>query len=431
MIDGFSKYSKEERIKHIEKIVGTETYKLLNKTGLIDTETENLINKFSENVIASYPIPFCIAPNFLINGKEYSVPMVTEESSVVAAVSKSAAFWYNRGGFKAEIIGKLKTGQIHFIWSGSSEQLIDKFEGWKHFLLEAANVVDKKMIQRGGGIKSISLIDKTSQMQSYYQIHVEFDTCNAMGANYINSCLELIAGKFELLVKESAELTGEFEIIMSILSNYSPNNAVRVFVECPVEKLDDGKLGMSVTTFAERFVQAINIAHIDVNRAVTHNKGIFNGIDAVVIATGNDWRAIEANGHSFAASTGVYKSLSSVTIEKGVFCFEAIIPMQVGTVGGITALHPLAKLSAKLLGNPSAAELMAIIASTGLASNFAAIKSLVTSGIQKGHMKLHLSNILAEFNVSKLEYEMATLFFADKPVSHSSVEEYIHKLRGA
>jgi hydroxymethylglutaryl-CoA reductase len=352
--------------------------------------------------------------------------MVTEESSVVAAAAKSAGFWYTRGGFHSEIIGTTKNGQVHFMSSANKKNLSGKFEEWKPILLNSVYNIDAGMRKRGGGIQTISLIDKTNDIDNYYQIDVSFDTRDAMGANYMNSCLEGIAARF---LELSASVGIDVEIIMSILSNYSPQNSVKVFVECPVDMLDDGKLGKTAKEFANKFKMAVDIAHVDVSRAVTHNKGFYNGVDAVALATGNDWRAIEVNGHAFVSREGKYKSISTAIIKDNIFRFEATVPMQVGTVGGITALHPLAKLSMEILHKPSTTELMKIIASAGLASNFAAVKSLVTTGIQKGHMKMHLSNILASIGVTEKEKTEIVKYFSDKTVSQAAVEEFISNLR--
>ena len=181
--------------------------------------------------------------------------------------------------------------------------------------------------------------------------------------------------------------------------------------------------------FAEKFSKAVRIAHIDPNRATTHNKGIFNGIDAVVLATANDFRAVEACGHTYAAKDGQYRSLSYCTVENGVFRFWLDLPIALGTVGGLTKLHPIARRSLELLGNPDAPELMRIIAATGLAQNFAAVRSLVTVGIQKGHMKMHLMNILNHFDASEKEVKAAVAYFKDKVVSFSAVREFLQFVR--
>jgi hydroxymethylglutaryl-CoA reductase len=432
MIKGFSKLSPEDKTSLIQELLmDTDLSEVFNSVSLENKNTEKIIRELSENVLAVFPLPYSIVPNFKIDGKDYFVPMVTEESSVVAAAAKSAGYWNERGGFHTEIISTVKTGQIHFKYNGRSNSLKDFFNRNETQLLQSVALLDTKMKHRGGGIKGISLLDQTIEMENYYQIHVDFDTCDAMGANYMNSCLETIAKEFNQLAQLStSNLNEKPEIIISILSNYSPESAVKVWVECPVRDLDDGKLGFTTQKFAERFQDAVKIAEVDVRRAVTHNKGFYNGIDAVALATGNDWRAIEANGHAYASESGKYKSVSRVVTAGDVFRFEAKIPLQVGTVGGITNLHPMTKLSLEVLKNPSANTLMRIIASVGLASNFAAVRSLITTGIQKGHMKMHLSNILMSLNATEEEKTEANRYFAHQEISHSKVVDFILQLRG-
>jgi hydroxymethylglutaryl-CoA reductase len=211
---------------------------------------------------------------------------------------------------------------------------------------------------------------------------------------------------------------------MSILSNYTPDCIVKTYVECPIEDL--GLIGgMEANEFAHKFERAVQIAKVDVNRAVTHNKGIFNGIDAVVLATGNDFRAIEACGHAYAARDGQYRGLSSCSIDNGLFRFELTIPLSLGTIGGLTSLHPMSKMSLELLDGPSASELMKLVSVVGLAQNFGALSSLVTTGIQKGHMKMHLLNILNQLNATKEQIELSKIYFANNTVSFSSVREFL------
>lgn len=217
---------------------------------------------------------------------------------------------------------------------------------------------------------------------------------------------------------------------MSILSNYTPECLVKAWVECKVSDLGGfPEANLTAQQFARKFSTAIRIAKHDVYRATTHNKGIFNGIDAVVLATGNDFRAIEACGHAYASKNGQYGSLSDCEIVGDTFRFSITLPLAVGTVGGLTKLHPLAKRSLEMLGNPSAKELMMIIATVGLAQNFSAVKALVTSGIQKGHMKMHLTNILRHFGATDTEIQLATTYFADKTVSFSSVRDFLNNSR--
>jgi hydroxymethylglutaryl-CoA reductase len=222
---------------------------------------------------------------------------------------------------------------------------------------------------------------------------------------------------------------------MSILSNYVPNCIVRAEVSCKVEELaenlHDGKQGKirNPLEFAEKFVQAVRIAEIEPFRAVTHNKGIMNGVDSLVLATGNDFRAVEAGVHAYASRNGQYSSLSHAKIEDGLFTFWMEIPLALGTVGGLTSLHPLVKMALEILGKPSAQELMQIAAVTGLAQNFAALRSLTTTGIQEGHMKMHINNILNQFQTTAEERKIIKTHFENNSISHASVVEFIEKLR--
>ena len=431
---GFSKLSKEEKIDWI-----TSTYfsnpKEAKKTLLQYWNTEESIQKlhdeFIENTITNFYLPLGIAPNFSINGKNFTIPFAIEESSVVAAASKSAKFWGARGGFKTTILGTEKIGQVHFLYRGDQSKLNDYFNFIKPTLLSDTEGITKNMQKRGGGITSLSLVDKTSELENYYQIHATFETKDSMGANFINSCLEQFAKTFKDNASSFATFTAEESdilIIMSILSNFVPNCVVRAEVSCPVSELNEDK-NIAPELFAEKFVTAVKIAEIEPYRAVTHNKGIMNGIDAVVIATGNDFRAVEAGVHAYASRNGKYSSLSHAKIENGIFTFWLDVPLALGTVGGLTSLHPLVKFSMEMLGNPSAQELMEVIAVAGLAQNFAALRSLTTSGIQQGHMKMHLNNILNQHKATKEEKEKVLAYFAEQTVSHNLVVDYLERLR--
>jgi hydroxymethylglutaryl-CoA reductase len=395
-------------------------------------ETQRLFDEFSENTISNFFFPMGIAPNFNINGKMYLVPMVIEESSVVAAASNSAKYWAPKGGFHAEVISTTKVGQVHFIWKGEVEKLQALFPLLKSELIEGTRHLTENMEQRGGGILDIELVDMTNELENYYQLKAKFDTRDAMGANFINSCLE----EFALILKEhfaeNQYYSGdekECHVIMSILSNYTPECLVKTEVECDIECLRHAGDIDDPQNFAWKFEKAVRIAQIDPHRATTHNKGIFNGIDAVALATGNDFRAIEAGGHTYAARNGKYQSLTDIDISNGRFRYNLTIPLALGTVGGLTGLHPMAKFSLQLLGNPSAEELMMIAASVGLANNFGALKSLVTKGIQVGHMKMHLLNILNSFSASDHEKKLAVDHFTQHKVSYNSVNKFMAGLR--
>ena len=419
MIKGFSKLSKAEKIDWLaenffhEKIKGIDT---LNQYVNEDADLQQLHDEFIENTISNFYVPYAIAPNFLINGKPYAIPMAIEESSVVAAAALTAKFWGSRGGFKANVISTTKIGQVHFTYEGDKDELQDYFLSVKNDLIHATDHITANMRKRGGGIVDIELRDRTKALEHYFQLHVSFETGDSMGANFINSCLEAIADSFR---KEG------ILVIMSILSNYVPQCLVRAEVSCKIEEFFPKDAEM----YALKFVQAVEIANVEPYRAVTHNKGIMNGIDAVVLATGNDFRAVAAGAHAYAAKDGQYRSLTKAEIVDGYFNFSIEIPLSLGTVGGLTKLHPLAKLSMEILQRPTAKELMQIVAVAGLAQNFAALRALTTTGIQQGHMKMHLMNILNQLEANVHEKELISEAFRGKTVSHSAIAEHLHLIR--
>ena len=433
-IAGFSKLSKS---KKIDWIVDTyfsnaeDAKAILKQYWNSNEKLQQLHDEFIENTITNYYLPLGVAPNFLINDRLYTIPMAIEESSVVAAASKAAKFWLDRGGFKTKVISTTKIGQVHFMYKGDFEKLKQFFNHVKPKLTTDTEAITKNMKKRGGGILDIELRDKTSDIDSYYQLHASFETLDAMGANFINSCLEQFAKTFKneaLSFDLFSEGEKEIDIVMSILSNYVPDCLVRAEVSCTVEELSDNNT-ISGKALADKFLQAVNIAEVEPYRAVTHNKGIMNGIDAVVLATGNDFRAVEAGVHAYASRHGSYSSLTHAKVEDGVFTFWMEIPLALGTVGGLTGLHPLVKLALELLHNPSARELMQIVAVAGLAQNFAALRSLTTTGIQQGHMKMHLMNILNQFEANNIEKQTLTEHFKSNTVTHSAVIEALNELR--
>tara|TARA_B100000524_G_scaffold88066_1_gene41102 strand:- start:825 stop:2177 length:1353 start_codon:yes stop_codon:yes gene_type:complete len=433
IVKGFSKLSKEAKIEWItnEYLNGDDQYiKFLKSYWHNDSKVQKIHDEFIENTITNFYIPFGVAPNFLINGKVYCIPMAIEESSVVAAASKNASFWMKRGGFKSKVISTTKIGHVHFAWYGNFKVLKKFISSIKHKFFEESQEVTKNMNERGGGILDIEVINRADLEPNYYQLQAKFETCDAMGANFINSLLEKFSKILERELHQSNLTKKEKKIIiiMCILSNYTPECIVRCEVNCSVDDLSDDPNVNSIE-FAKKFQQAIHVANIEPYRATTHNKGIFNGIDAVVIATGNDFRAVEACGHTYASKSGQYKSLTNVEIKDGKFKFWIDLPIAVGTVGGLTSLHPMVKFSHQLLGNPNAEKLMEIIAAAGLAQNFGALRSLVTTGIQKGHMKMHLLNILNQLKASKEEIEKIKDYFKDKVVEHSAVVNFFNELR--
>ena len=433
-VAGFSKWTKEEKINWIAESYFSnpqDAIALIKSYWHADEKLQQLHDDFIENTITNFYLPLGIAPNFLINGKYHTVPMAIEESSVVAAAAKAAKFWSTRGGFKATVINTEKIGQVHFTFTGDFATLNTFFQDTKAKFFSDTESLTKNMQQRGGGILNIELRDKTALLENYFQLHATFETKDSMGANFINSCLEQFA---KTLKDEAQDYEGfsddekDIEVVMSILSNYVPNCLVRAEVSCKVEELAEKNIEHP-TEFAEKFVQAVKIAQVEPYRAVTHNKGIMNGIDAVVLATGNDFRAVEAGVHAYASRNGQYAGLSHAKIENGIFTFWIEIPLALGTVGGLTSLHPLVKLSLEMLEKPSAKELMMVVAVAGLAQNFGALRSLTTTGIQEGHMKMHLNNILNQFEATKEERQLVKKHFKEHAVSHSAAVNFIASLR--
>lgn len=426
-ISGFSKLNKSEKIEWLTKNSFSQNNNFKNillQYCNSNEKLQKLHDEFAENTISNFYLPFAIAPNFIINKKLYTIPMVTEESSVIAAASKSAKFWLDKGGFNATVLSTKKVGQVHFIYKGDFKKLKKYFDKIKPKLISDVSSITSNMNKRGGGILNIELLNLSDKIENYFQIKVIFDTQDAMGANFINSCLEQFAKTF----KNNFTEKNEIEIIMSILSNYVPECVVKAEVSCDVEKLSDTNI-IDPFDFANKFVRAVKIAEVDRYRAVTHNKGIMNGIDSVVIATGNDFRAIESAAHAYASKSGSYKSLTKASVENKIFKFSIEIPLALGTVGGLTKLHPLANLALDILGKPNSEDLMKITAVAGLAQNFAAIKSLITTGIQHGHMKMHLINILNQQKATDKEKEKAIEYFKTNTVSHLKVDLFIKKLR--
>jgi hydroxymethylglutaryl-CoA reductase len=433
-IAGFSKLSKEEKINWIANTYfsnPTEAILQVKQYWNSNEKLQQLHDDFIENTISNFYLPLGVAPNFLINGNFYTIPMAIEESSVVAAASKSAKYWSERGGFKTTVLNTEKIGQVHFIFKGDFIKLESFFKKIKSKLTSETESITKNMQKRGGGILNIELRNKSHLIENYYQLHATFETIDSMGANFINSCLEQFAKTLKQEALENndfSETEKNIEVVMCILSNYVPNCIVRAEVSCKIQELQDKNIE-NPTEFAEKFVRAVQIANVEPFRAVTHNKGIMNGIDAVVLATGNDFRAVEAGIHAYASKDGQYKSLSNAKIENGIFSFWIEIPLALGTVGGLTSLHPLVKFSLEMLEKPSARMLMQIVAVAGLAQNFAALRSLTTSGIQEGHMKMHLNNILNQFNANENERIAIKNHFKVNSVSHASVVDFIKKLR--
>jgi hydroxymethylglutaryl-CoA reductase len=431
IIRGFSKLTEEEKRNFIARLCNdsSQAEDRLERFLMEDETERSHFLELSENTISSFHTPYGIAPNFLVNGKVYHVPMAIEESSVVAAASHSARFWAERGGFRVTNITTVKLGHVYFRWYGQPGYIRERWHQLKLFLLERLKKLTSSMVRRGGGILSLELLDETLKIDHLFKLELKVETINSMGANFVNTCLEDMAEALDMFFTVDDDPEGKkCQVAMAILSNYTPECTVTVEASCEIEHLKPIAERLPCEIFADKLCLAYQIAHYDPYRAVTHNKGIMNGVDAVLMATGNDYRAAEAAAHAYAARDGQYRALSNCLVKNNVLVIGLTIPLALGTVGGITNLHPLACLSLEILGNPNAKDLMGIVASVGLASNFAAVRSLVTTGIQKGHMRLHLSNILNTLNVNNGEREKAELYFNNRKVSFNAVKHFLHEI---
>ncbi|KPL12846.1 MAG: hypothetical protein AMS26_16135, partial [Bacteroides sp. SM23_62] len=312
-ISGFSRLSREEKIEMASKLSSDPGTFARALAGFWhrDPEVQRILEEFSENTVSNYCLPFGLAPNFLINDRTYILPMVIEESSVVAAASKSAKFWFTRGGFQTEVISTTKPGHVYFKWKVSRDMLLDHEEDLARYLIEHTAHLTENMRKRGGGIKSVRILDVAPEMPGHFKLEATFETADSMGANFINTCLEAFAGLLPEFFRDQGILIDEpdLEITMAILSNHTPECIVSCKVQCPEDEFAGMGAGLTAGEFAGKFKEAVYLATHDPSRAVTHNKGIFNGVDALVLATGNDYRAVEAAGHAYASREGKYSSL--------------------------------------------------------------------------------------------------------------------------
>lgn len=375
-ISGFYKLPVEERIQAVKKFsdLNEEETKLFTSCLNID-----IANRMIENVLGTFELPLGVAVNFLINKKDYLIPMVIEESSVLAAASNAAKIARVKGGFKADCSASVMIGQIQVLYIKNITKAIQNIMNHKKEILRLANEQDKILVNLGGGAKDFEVRILESPIGKMIVLHLIVDVRDAMGANAVNTMCEALAPSIE-------EITGG-KVRLKILSNLADKRigkATAVF----------DKETMGGEHVVDAFLESYILASIDPYRAATHNKGIMNGIDALIIATGNDFRAIEAGAHAYAARNGRYTSLTSYYKNKnGDLIGEIELPIAVGIIGGAANIHPKAKLCRKILGITTAQELAEIAVSVGLAQNFAAVLALSTVGIQKGHMSLHAKNI--------------------------------------
>ena len=418
--NGFSKKSYQERLE----LLKAQALLSPERQGSLEQDEQmsvTVADQLSENVVGTFSLPYSLVPEVLVNGQEYTVPYVTEEPSVVAAASYASKIIKRAGGFAAQVHERQMIGQVALYQVANPEQAQAKIASKKAELLELANQAYPSIVKRGGGARDLH-VEQIKGETDFLVVYLHVDTQEAMGANMLNTMLEAL--------KPVLEELSQGQSLMGILSNYATDSLVTA--SCCIafrylsRQKDQGR------EFAEKIALASQFAQADPYRATTHNKGIFNGIDAILIATGNDWRAIEAGAHTFASRDGHYQGLSSwrLDLETEELVGEMTLPMPVATKGGSIGLNPRVALSHELLGNPSAKELAQIIVSIGLAQNFAALKALVSTGIQQGHMKLQAKSLALLAGAS--ESEVAPLverLIADKTFNLETAQRYLENLR--
>ena len=418
--NGFSKKSYQERLELLkaQALLSPEKQESLEQDEQIGV---TVADQLSENVVGTFSLPYSLVPEVLVNGQEYTVPYVTEEPSVVAAASYASKIIKRAGGFTAQVHERQMIGQVALYQVDDLDLAQEKIASKKAKLLELANQAYPSIVKRGGGARDLH-VEQIKGETDFLVVYLHVDTQEAMGANMLNTMLEAL--------KPVLEELSQGQSLMGILSNYATDSLVtascRIAFRYLSRQKDHGR------EIAEKIALASQFAQSDPYRAATHNKGIFNGIDAILIATGNDWRAIEAGAHAFASRDGHYQGLSQWTLdfEREELVGEMTLPMPVATKGGSIGLNPRVALSHELLGNPSAKELAQIIVSIGLAQNFAALKALVSTGIQQGHMKLQAKSLALLAGAS--ESEVAPLverLITDKTFNLETAQRYLENLR--
>ena len=416
-LPGFAKLSPTERIEALLKeglLTWDEAQILKEQKGL----PLSIADQLTENVLSTFDLPFSLAPYFLINGRDYVLPMVTEEPSVVAAASFAAKLIQRSGGFTTQVQQRQMIGEIALTDVEDVEVASKRILEDKETLLQLANEAYPSIVKRGGGARDLWVENKGD----FLIVYLAVDPKEAMGANMLNTMLEALTDRIQ-------ELSGG-QALMAILSNLATRSLVSA--RCAIDFKALSRNPDEAIEIAHRMELASQLAQVDPYRAATHNKGIFNGIDALVLATGNDWRAIEAGAHAYAAQSGPYKGLSHWTSqpkEKKLYG-EITLPMPVATKGGSIGLNPTVQVSHRLLGEPSAIELAGIIASLGLAQNFAALKALVTTGIQAGHMKLQARSLALLAGAKEEEVpRLVSQLLEKKPFNLEKAQTLLQELR--
>ncbi len=418
-LPGFYKVSVEERRALVSDAIGIDTRDIERslEAGGLDEETAD---KFVENVIGTYGLPYGVALNVRVNARDYVVPMVVEEPSVVAAASNAARMVREGGGFTADVDAPLMTAQVQLTHVRDREEAIARIMGSKDAILALADTAIPGLLERGGGARDLEVRALGTEDDAMIVVHVYVDCRDAMGANLVNGLAERIAPNL-------AELAGG-RVGLRILTNLCDKRCVRVRCRVPASALaTEDQTGDEVI---DGIVNASRFAELDPYRAATHNKGIMNGVDSVVIATGNDWRAVEAGAHAFASRSGKYAPLATWRREGDALVGSIELPMALGTVGGTLRVHPAARLSLRLLGNPNAPELATVAAAVGLASNLAAVRALATCGIQRGHMALHARSVALAAGASGHEVErVATMIVEARDITLEAAQKALQIVR--
>ena len=417
---GFSKKSLQERLQILKD------YHLLNEDNQTNLEHNHMLplstaDQMSENVLATFALPYSFVPDVMVDEQVYQVPFVTEEPSVVAAASFAAKIIKRSGGFKTTIHNRQMIGQVALYQVANIEAAIKNIQNHKQELLELANQAHPSIVNRGGGARDLR-VEWLNDEAEFLVVYLTVDTQEAMGANILNTMLEALKTPLE-------ELTGG-ESLMAILSNYATEALVTATCEIDIRFLSRNK--SEAIDIAKKIVLASQFAKQDPYRASTHNKGIFNGIDAVVLATGNDWRAIEAGAHTYASRNGSYQGLTTWSIKEATqtLCGEITLPLPIATKGGSIGLNPTVEVSFDLLKQPTAKELASIIASIGLAQNFAALKALVSTGIQHGHMKLQAKSLALLAGAKDTEIApLVSQLISEKHFSLKRAQEILENIR--
>lgn len=417
---GFSKKTILQRIEHLEKLhfLTNSSLETLYQHKTLPLETAD---QMVENVLTTYNLPYALAPDFLVDGKTYQLPMVTEEPSVVAAASYAAKIIKRSGGFQTTIQNRQMIGQVALYQVPDLEQAKKDILANKEHLLQAANAAHPSIVKRGGGACDLRL-DFVGNDPTFLVVYLIVDTKEAMGANIINTMMEALTLNLE-------QLSGG-QSLMAILSNYATESLVTA--QCTVDLRYLSRNKDEALELGQKMALASQLAQVDVYRASTHNKGIFNGIDALVLATGNDWRAIEAGGHAYACRNGQYQGLSSWQLDEQQLQIigQLTLPMPIATKGGSIGLNPNVALSFDLLGQPDAKTLARLIVSLGLAQNFAALKALTSSGIQAGHMKLQAKSLALLAGASEKEVPLLVPQLLKSPhLNLETAQELLKKIR--